>query len=103
MLRPSPVGGRPGIATSMTSTTAPTYRLEEASESPFDDVNYTGKGTSHKGLKQPRAYRGSSQRKPEAPSRPQTPLLYLAEQLPATVDSGLFQLVSKREPDSVTD
>ena len=38
----------------MTSTTAPTYRLEEASESPFDDVNYTGKGTSHKGVKQQR-------------------------------------------------
>src|SRR5947209_15982545 len=40
----------------------------------------TGEGeTTPLRLKQPRAYRGSSQRKPEAPSRPQTPLLYLAE------------------------
>src|SRR5213075_1326377 len=40
-------------------TTAPTYRLEEASESPFDDVNYTGKGTSHKRVKRPLRWRRS--------------------------------------------
>ena len=43
-------------------------------------------------LKEPPAYRGSSRCKPEAP-RPPRPLLYLAEQAPATVDGGLVQLV----------
>jgi hypothetical protein len=48
-------------------------------------------------LKEPRSCRGSSRCRPEAPSRPPTSLLSLAEQAPATFDGGVFQLVSMKE------